>query len=44
MLIPLHHHVHCNVVVPRRGVAVKEGREKLGGDDDLKWAIVNVLH
>jgi hypothetical protein len=44
MLIPLHHHVHRDVIVSRRGVAVEEGREKLGGDDDLQRAIVSALH
>ena len=43
MLVALHHHVDCNVVVARSGMAIKEGREKLGGDDNLNQRSVSAL-
>jgi hypothetical protein len=43
MLVALHHDVDCNVVFARSGMAIKEGREKLGGDDNLNQRSVSAL-
>jgi hypothetical protein len=44
LLLPLHHDMDRNVVLARGGLAVKEGRQKLGGDDHLQTRSIRPAH